>query len=86
MVENHDTPIVARSAVDLGQAVRRERKRQRISQADLSALAGLPNRSYLSAIEQGLATERVERLFRVLDALGLEIVVRGRNVRRGAGR
>lgn len=73
---------VVRSTADLGQVVQSVRKRQGLSQQQLSLLTDL-HRSYLSEIESGVTTERFDRLFALLDALGLEVVVRRRDLRRG---
>ena len=80
--EFSDTSSVAiRSTADLGRALQVSRKRQGLSQEELALLADL-RRSYLSEIEGGVTTERFDRLFALLEALGLELVVQRRNVRR----
>ena len=77
--------LVVRSAADLGLALRLARRSQGLSQENVALLTGL-RRSYLSEMESGVTTERFDRLFALLDALGLELVARRRDVRRGRGR
>ena len=56
----------------LGTAIRHYRRQAGLSQAELANRAGL-NRTYLSDLEQGLETEQVKRLFRVLKQLGVRM-------------
>jgi transcriptional regulator with XRE-family HTH domain len=58
----------------LGAAIRHYRYRAGLSQAQLAARAGL-NRTYLSDLEQGLETERLKRIFRVLKQLGVRMTL-----------
>lgn len=75
--------VVVRSTADLGHVLQASRKRQGLSQEQLSLLTDL-RRSYLSEIESGVTTERFDRLFALIEALGLEVLVRRRDVRRGS--
>jgi len=74
--------MVVRSPADLGRTLQHARKQQGLTQQELSLLTDL-RRSYVSEIESGVTTARFDRLFALLDALGLEVVVRRRDVRRG---
>jgi ribosome-binding protein aMBF1 (putative translation factor) len=76
-----DSSATVHSTADLGRALQLSRKRQGLSQEELALLTDL-RRSYLSEMERGVTTERFDRLFTLLDALGLELIVRRRNVRR----
>lgn len=61
----------------LGEAIRWFRERAELTQEELAASADV-HRPYLSRMERGHGTQQLERLFRVLRRLGLEIVVRRR--------
>lgn len=84
MSENLDSygERVVRASGDLARVIRETRKRQGLSQEESALAAGL-NRSYLSALESGHETEFLHWLLRVMDLLGLELVVRSRDIRRG---
>jgi transcriptional regulator with XRE-family HTH domain len=71
-----------RSGEELGKAIAEARRRQRLTQADLADIADV-DRSRLAKIELGKSTTLLEQLFRLLDLLGLELVVRIRNPHRG---
>ncbi|MEX2310374.1 MAG: helix-turn-helix domain-containing protein [Pirellulales bacterium] len=73
------------SARDLGHAIRHRRKDQRLTQDELALLAG-GHRNRIQELEKGIPTERVELLLRVLHELGLDLVVRPRDSRRGEAR
>jgi transcriptional regulator with XRE-family HTH domain len=45
-----------------------------LSQAELSRLTGIP-RTYLSELEGGSQTEQVRRMLRILNRLGVRIVL-----------
>jgi HTH-type transcriptional regulator / antitoxin HipB len=63
-----------RRPTDLGNAVRTARKRQDLTQAALAARAGVGLR-FLSELENGKPTVRLEHAMRVLAALGLTLGV-----------
>lgn len=56
----------------LGIALRHFRTQAQLSQAALAEKAGL-HRSYLSALESGHETEYLQRVFRLIKHLGLEM-------------
>jgi transcriptional regulator with XRE-family HTH domain len=61
---------------ELGAEVARVRKEKRLSQTDLARASGLSRQS-ISLLERGTGADLgMQKLIRVLDALGLEIVVR----------
>ena len=58
----------------LGAALRHARKRAGLTQAELGEFAGI-DRFAVAAIERGHATTQLRRLFALLDAVGLDLVV-----------
>jgi len=61
---------------DIGQQIRAERKRRKLSQADLAELLRM-SRSTISQIENGTVQDiGVRKLIRILEVLGLELRVR----------
>ena len=61
---------------DIGQQIRAERKRRRLSQADLAKLLKM-SRTTISQIESGTVQDiGVRKLIRILEVLGLELRVR----------
>ena len=71
-----------RSAADLGRAIRARRRGQGLNQDRLALLAD-SHRNRVAEIERGGETERLQLLWRLLNEVGLELIVRPRNVRRG---
>lgn len=71
-------------AAELGRMVASARRSHGLTQQDLADLVGL-QRPYVSQLEQGKTTKHLERLTDVLDALGLELVVRSRRERTAFG-
>ncbi|WP_349904371.1 helix-turn-helix transcriptional regulator [Parafrigoribacterium humi] len=63
---------------DLGRTIALRRKQLGVTQEELAALAGVSVR-FLSSLERGKPTVRLDTLLAVLDTLGLELrtVVRG---------
>lgn len=57
----------------LGIMLRDHRKRQEITQTDLAKLAGGIKQSTVSNVENNPATAKVDTLFKLVNALGLEI-------------
>lgn len=61
---------------EIGENIRKERKRQKISQGSLAKSLGM-SRSTISQIESGTVQEiGIRKLIRILDHLGLELQVR----------
>ncbi len=60
----------------IGENIRKERKRQKISQGNLAKTLGM-SRSTISQIESGIVQDiGIRKLIRILDHLGLELRVR----------
>jgi HTH-type transcriptional regulator / antitoxin HipB len=68
------------SATQLGSLLRQARKKQGISQEDLSALAGIGPR-LIGEIEHGKSTAEIGKVLQFLASLGLEVIVRPRTTR-----
>ena len=58
----------------LGAGIREERKRLKVTQKELAMTAGVGLR-YLIELERGKPTARMEGVFKVLRALGLELCI-----------
>jgi y4mF family transcriptional regulator len=61
---------------ELGEVIRSERKRLRVTQKQLAMTAGTGLR-FLIELERGKPTARLEGMFKVLQALGLRLRVAG---------
>jgi HTH-type transcriptional regulator/antitoxin HipB len=66
---------VARIPQHLGQAIKARRAKLKLSQAAVGAKMGMKQNT-ISVLEIRTASSRIASLFKVLSALGLEIVVR----------
>ncbi len=64
------TPI--QTAADLGKAIRRQRKSDNLTLADVAGLTNVGVR-FLSELENGKPTVRLDKLLRVINALGLQL-------------
>lgn len=60
------------AAENLGHAVRRSRRAAGLSQSELAAMSGA-GLNFISQLERGKATVRLELVFAVLHVLGLEL-------------
>jgi HTH-type transcriptional regulator / antitoxin HipB len=60
------------NSIELGQAIRAERKRLDVTQKQLAMVAGVGLR-FLIELERGKPTARIEGMLKVLQALGLEL-------------
>ena len=67
-----------RSVKDLGLAIRNERRRQGMTQAELAGLADV-GVTFLSQLENGKESAEVGKVLRVLTMLGIDVIaeVRG---------
>ena len=65
-----------RDAADIGQVLRRTRKQQRLTQAEAAGLSDVGIR-FLSELENGKPTVRLETVLKVLAAYGLELRLSG---------
>ncbi|WP_428254138.1 helix-turn-helix transcriptional regulator [Geoalkalibacter sp.] len=81
LMENEAVPYGKISGpAQLGILLRQARKKQGISQEDLSALAGIGPR-LISEIERGKATAEIGKVLQLLASLGLEVIVQPRTTR-----
>lgn len=65
------------SHVTLGEVVRRERKRQKLTQEQLAAFSGVGPR-FVRELEKGKGTCQLGLVFAVMQALGLQVSVTSR--------
>ncbi|MFP4517689.1 MAG: helix-turn-helix transcriptional regulator [Desulfovibrionales bacterium] len=65
------------SVKDLGVMVRAKRKQDGLTQSDVAAFSGVGIR-FVSELERGKPTVRMDRILEVLNGLGLELVVKQR--------
>jgi HTH-type transcriptional regulator/antitoxin HipB len=70
-----DIPV--KSVHELGALIRQVRKSQRLTQEDLSGLAGFGNR-FIIDVERGKETVQTQKVIDLLGLLGLELVIRKR--------
>jgi transcriptional regulator with XRE-family HTH domain len=63
-----------------GGAIREFRNRRRLTQQDVADRAEM-HRTYLAALENGSATEAIQRIMRAMHALDLEVVIRPKQPR-----
>ena len=66
---------IARTPTAIGASLADYRRRAGLTQAELADMCGI-HRSYLSDLERGSVASQVERLFRVVRQLGLEVRIR----------
>lgn len=69
---------IARTPQQIGAAIRRYRRRVRLSQAELGAKTNL-RQATVSALEHGEPGTQLRTLIDVITALGLEMVIRERS-------
>jgi len=67
---------VIHSSADIGQAVRRTRRAQGLTQAELAGACGTGTR-FIVELEQGKPTCRIERVLHVLSVLGITVSLDG---------
>lgn len=65
------------SVCELGKLIRQTRKAQKMTQEDVSGLAGLGNR-FIIDLEHGKETVQAQKVIDVLNLLGLELIIRKR--------
>ena len=74
-IGNDNEPISIHSTEDLGSVLRSRRKKQKMTQSDLAALAGTGVR-YIVDLENGKPTARIGPALKLIEWLGLEITIR----------
>ena len=72
-------PIRIHSTEDLGTALKHRRKKQKMTQSDLVALAGTGVR-YIVDLEKGKATARIGPALKLIEWLGLEVTIREKRI------
>ena len=65
---------VVTNSKELGEVIRSERKRLKVTQRELAMTAGVGLR-YLIELERGKSTARMEGVFKVLQVLGMKLAV-----------
>jgi y4mF family transcriptional regulator len=68
-------PATIRTVIDLGELVAAVRKRQGLTQQDVSGVTGLGSR-FMVDLEKGKPTIQMQKTLDVLAQLGLEVVIR----------
>lgn len=71
--------LPTRTPEDLGAVLAHARREAGLDQSELAEWVSM-NREYVGELERGAHATRLIRIFTILDALGLEIVVRRRQV------
>lgn len=74
------TPHVVRSALDIGQMVKRQRNDMNLRQLDVAGLANTGNRLIVD-VENGKPTVQLQKVLDLLDILGLEVVIQPKTSR-----
>ena len=69
---------IVRTSSQLGHAIRQQRQKQQLSQAELASKA-VVRQPTISAIENGAPGTRVDTLVNIMAALGVELVMRERS-------
>ena len=72
------SPLIVLDAATLGQAIRTRRKHDGLTLAETAGLTNVGIR-FLSELENGKPTVRLDKLLRVLTALGLQLQVVARS-------
>lgn len=72
-----DGETVIADATALGQAIRRRRREQRLTQTELADLADL-SAVFVNEVERGKPTAQIGRVLRLLRTLGIDLVTRPR--------
>ena len=73
-------PLLVRSSDDLGAIIRDRRKQLALTQLDLAGHANSGNR-FIVEVENGKPTVQLQKVFDLVQLLGLELVVRARTTR-----
>jgi len=73
------TSFIVRSAAELGQAARQQRKRQQVSITEVAPLINLGPR-FISEVERGKDTAEIGKVLQLLDGLGLAVLILPKSV------
>lgn len=71
---------IIRSVQDLGGLIQHVRKEQELTQLDISGLAQTGNR-FIVELEKGKPTIQMQKALKVMELLGLELIVRKRGLK-----
>jgi y4mF family transcriptional regulator len=71
---------VVRTALDVGQMVKRQRNGMNLRQLDVAGLANTGNRLIVD-VENGKPTVQLQKVLDLLDILGLEVVIQPKTSR-----
>lgn len=74
------TTHVVRTALDIGQMVKRQRNGMNLRQLDVAGLANTGNRLIVD-VENGKPTVQLQKVLDLLDILGLEVVIQPKTSR-----
>ncbi len=74
-VKRHNIPLGNMDSIALGLIVRRERKAQKLKQAELAAVSGVGIR-FIVDLEAGKPTLQLEKVLRVITTLGCDIAIK----------
>lgn len=74
------TPRAVRTALDVGQMVKRQRNGMNLRQLDVAGLANTGNRLIVD-VENGKPTVQLQKVLDLLDILGLEVVIQPKTSR-----
>ncbi|WP_137172932.1 type II toxin-antitoxin system Y4mF family antitoxin [Massilia sp. HP4] len=77
IAERVENEIAITSVREIGNLIRQTRKSQKMTQQDISGLAGLGNR-FIIDLEHGKETIQAQKVIDVLHLLGLELIIRKR--------
>ncbi|MCL5259535.1 helix-turn-helix transcriptional regulator [Leptospirillum ferriphilum] len=72
-------PVRIHSTEELGAVLKDRRKKQKMTQSDLSALAGTGVR-YIVDLENGKPTARIGPALKLIEWLGLEVTLREKRI------
>jgi len=78
--QQDQTPHVVRTALDVGQMVKRQRNDMKLRQLDVAGLANTGNRLIVD-VENGRPTVQIQKVLDLLDILGLEVVIQPKTSR-----
>ena len=81
MSNSGDLELSSRAPDQLGVAIRRVRKAQGLTQAELAKKAGVQQRT-ISKVENGQMNSELNTIFNILSALKFEMVIRSKAIKK----
>ena len=73
----HSVKSIVKSAADIGTAIREKRKENNLTLAEAAGLCNV-NYRFLSDLENGKPTVRLDKVLQVLKSLGLDLTLQER--------